>query len=339
MGQIDDFATEETIAVAVSGGADSTALLLLTNEWAKFHNKKIIALTVNHNLRPEALAEAMQIKKWCDAKNIKHHILHWEHSQTITSSIQEAARDARYHLLTEFCKKNQISNLLIAHHLDDQIETFFFRLARGSGLMGLACMSPKTNKNGVFVLRPLLSSPKSRLISTLKTQKQDWIEDPSNQNSTYTRVHIRKQLQSFLNDKIMRTRIANLITKLAKFRRELEKYMNNELTNAIEFSSTDHVILHLDKKISENSLGKLVQILTETQYPPRTSKLKKIHLEISHNLQKKRTFAGLLFEPITDGKIIIRREKKFSAKPLAGSSFFAINNKVNPPNQESKNRA
>ena len=295
-----------SVAIAVSGGADSMALLILTHEWAAHKNIKIIALTVNHNLRVEAQQEAEKVGEFCAKIGVEHHILRWEHSQLPTSKIQESARDARYVLMCDFCHKNHIKYLLTAHHLGDQIETFFFRLARGSGLNGLACMFPQTIKNGINLLRPLLCVPKTRLIATLKAKNQEWIEDPTNQNTNYTRVRIRKSLQDVTSDNLSQ-RVSELTSKLQKFRTLTEKYIEQELKNNVEFQS-QHTILHTTEKLSEPALSKLVQILNGSEYPPRSEKLARLYSEIYAALPKTRSFAGLLFKPIKGNKTIIYSE-------------------------------
>ena len=293
--------------IAVSGGADSMALLLLAHEWAAHKNIKIIALTVNHNLRAEAGLEAQKVGEFCAKIGVNHHILQWEHLQIPTSKIQESARDARYILMCDFCLKNNISYLLTAHHLGDQIETFFFRLARGSGLFGLACMQLKTQKNGINLLRPLLCVPKSRLIATLKQRNQEWIEDPTNQNTDYTRVRIRKKLQELMVDDSFIKRTSSLIENLQKFRELTEKYIEQELKNNVEFQS-QHTILHTTEKLSEPALSKLVQILSGSEYPPRSEKLARFYAEIYAKSPKTRSFTGLLFKPIKGNKTIIYSE-------------------------------
>ncbi|MES2215407.1 MAG: tRNA lysidine(34) synthetase TilS [Pseudomonadota bacterium] len=180
------------IAVAVSGGADSVALLLLLKEapW----NTQITAITVNHNLRYEAAEEADYVKSICEERQIDHHTLAWEH-EDISSNIQGAARDARYQLMTSWCKENNISYLLTAHHADDQIENFFIRLGKASGIFGLS--SGKMNViNDIMIIRPLLGPLfgiyKEELKSHLLAQKVEWREDPSNNDAKYLRSQIRE---------------------------------------------------------------------------------------------------------------------------------------------------
>jgi len=333
--QLVELEAGKKIAVAVSGGADSMALLLLANSWAKEKKLEITTLTINHNLRADAKNEASTVAIWCAEKNINHQIIAWDFAEKPTSAIQEKARSARYQLLTDFCQKNAIKNLLIAHHGDDQIETFFFRLARGSGFLGLAGMSAKTEISGVKLLRPLLLAPKTRLIATLKEQNQPWIEDPSNQNTDYTRVRIRQNLKGFLSDEENRTRTMKLIEKFSKFRMAMEKQIAVELEKFVEIPNENLAILDLHEKISEPALSYLVKVLSGKEQAPRTEKMQRFYQKLYENSGKKLSFNGLLFKPSKDLKTIIYHEKesakniKFSAKLLAAAGFWSMNSTNN----------
>lgn len=300
----------DKIAIAVSGGADSMALLLLINSWAKEKNIKLAALTVNHNLRKEAEDEAQQVKLWCNDLQIEHHILQWEHTQKPTTSIQEKARNARYLLMTDFCQKHYISNLFVAHHSGDQAETFFFRLARGSGLLGLSAMAQETIINHVKIIRPLLAFSKSRLLATLKETNQEWIEDPSNHNEDYTRVRIRKQLENFPNSSEIFDRVLALTTKFGNFRKHLESYIEQQLSDNTEIYSQDgYAILHKEIFFSEELLAYLIKKLSTKPKQTRSEKIKKLQQSLMQDNFKKASLSGLIFEKQYDDTIIIYNEK------------------------------
>ena len=180
----------QRIAVAVSGGADSLALVFMAAEQLSVFGYKIIALTVNHNLRPSAEDEAQYVARIMKNHHIEHHILHWTEEKPQTG-IEEAARSARYNLLFDWCREHNVKVLMTAHHLNDQAETFLMRLQRGSGLEGLCCMREVTERNGITVVRPLLYvSPAS--LKTYLTQKNiRWIQDESNSDTHYLRNRIR----------------------------------------------------------------------------------------------------------------------------------------------------
>ena len=185
------------VGVAVSGGSDSVAHLLLANEWAKSFGATIIALTVDHQIREDSLSDCLFVQRLCEKFKIECHILSWRH-KTIASNFQAKAREARYLLLTDFCKKLDILYLCVGHHIDDVVENFFLRLMRGAGIFGLSLKSV-TFVNNVMIMRPLLSFRKSECVEFLQNQRVEWREDLSNQNQKFTRNKVRSQLVSFTN--------------------------------------------------------------------------------------------------------------------------------------------
>lgn len=187
------FEKRPALAVALSGGADSLALLLLLDRWARARGGRVLGLTVDHGLRPGSAMEARRVGRWLAARGIAHRILRWQGPKP-ARAIQATAREARYRLLARHCRTEGILHLALAHHRDDQIETFFLRLGRRSGLDGLAAMPAILEQDGVRLLRPLLAVPKSRLIATLRSFDQPWIEDPSNEDAAFERVRLRQSL-------------------------------------------------------------------------------------------------------------------------------------------------
>jgi tRNA(Ile)-lysidine synthase len=322
MSSIGYFEPNPTIAVATSGGADSMALLLLANEWSISKNGRIISLTVNHRLRPEADDETNQVSNWCAQHGIEHYTLYWEHDFTITSSVQESARNARYKLMTDWCVENNILHLLLAHHLEDQVETLFFRLARGSNMDGLSAMAAQTIISGVRLIRPFLQINKSRLIETLKFKDQKWIEDPSNLNSQYTRVHIRKQLLELVNRHDINQRSGQVISKFSKFRYSKQNELVSQITNGIGIFPEGYGLIDTSKfslietHTSAKILGKLIVALNGRHYPPRSQKLLKLaELIKNYNISKKYNIGGLIFEILPVNHIIVYREAKCIEKP------------------------
>lgn len=178
------------LAVAVSGGSDSIALALLTNAWARERGGKITALTVDHRLRPESSAEALQVSTWMAAEGIPHETLVWNGPKP-TTNLQAAAREARYKLLTTWCQRNSVRHLALGHHRDDQAETFLLRLARGSGPSGLAAMGPATERNGIRLLRPLLGMSRAALQELVRRTGHPWLNDPTNYQRRFARVRAR----------------------------------------------------------------------------------------------------------------------------------------------------
>ena len=181
------------VALAVSGGSDSTALMALAQQWAKQLSQppRLSVLTVDHGLREGSFAEAESVAQWAKALGVEHTILRWIGDKP-TSRIQETARQARYDLMTEWCRSHGAAALLIAHNIEDQAETIIMRLARGTGIEGLAGMHRVRLIDGTALYRPLLHLSRERLRSFLRARGQRWIDDPSNENTQFERVRIRK---------------------------------------------------------------------------------------------------------------------------------------------------
>ena len=172
--------------IAVSGGSDSLALTALAKLFS-FENKcKIYYVLVDHNLRKNSSSEAKLVKKLLKKHQIILNIL--INKKLIKNNIQSEARVIRYSLLSSFCKKKKIKTILTAHNLEDQVETFFIRLSRGSGLHGLSAMNQlNTISSNINLLRPLLDIKKDQLIRISKIVFGKFFRDPSNKNTKYLR--------------------------------------------------------------------------------------------------------------------------------------------------------
>lgn len=186
MGPFGPFAPGDTLAVAVSGGCDSMALVWLLNRWAKTRDIIVTAVTIDHGLRPESGDEARQVGLWLFHHAIPHHIISWNGTKG-PGRLQERARAARYRLLYDFCWERNIAHLFLAHHQQDQWETIRMRQEKGSTYVGLCGMEPIRPFLFGRVLRPLLTVSKQRLRTTLIAASQNWIDDPSNLNPAFWR--------------------------------------------------------------------------------------------------------------------------------------------------------
>jgi tRNA(Ile)-lysidine synthase len=214
------------LVLAVSGGSDSTALLVLAARWAQGLRKsrrrspELLAVTVDHALRPEAKREAAAVKALARKLRIAHRTLQWRGTKPKTG-LQEAARIARYRLLAEATTRAGYAHILTAHTLDDQAETVLFRLARGSGLTGLGGMAyaaavPIGAESAIFVVRPLLSVPKARLLATLEAAGVAHSEDPSNQNPRFARPRLRALMPHLAREGLDAWGLARLAARLRR---------------------------------------------------------------------------------------------------------------------------
>jgi len=182
------------VAVAVSGGPDSMALLFLVNAFIKYKKGNLIALIVDHRIRKNSTEEAKYISTYLDKNNINFQILTVSKDNVSKKNMNEA-RNNRYNLLTDFCIKNNILHLFIAHHKDDNLETFLNRKIAGSDFYGLKSMSEFSLYNKVCIIRPLLNFSKDALLNYNKKNKIEYINDPSNFNLNYSRPTIRNFLK------------------------------------------------------------------------------------------------------------------------------------------------
>lgn len=219
-----------SIGLAISGGGDSMALLLLLREWTIISGAKIIALTVDHKLRQESAQEAQYVKQVCKDLGVEHHIIEWHHSEKIRYNLQSEARKFRYDSLTGFCKKHQIMHLAVAHNLEDQAETFLMNLNKGSGLDGLSAMPSATYRNGIRIVRPLLEFSRQELREYLLSNHVEWVDDPSNDNERFNRVRLRNLVA---NDEIFTKRIALSASHLGAVRLVYEKHIAELLANVV----------------------------------------------------------------------------------------------------------
>ncbi len=214
------------LILAVSGGPDSTALLVLAARWAKRLKRapKLIAVTIDHGLRREAAREAAAVKSLARSLGVTHRTLRWRGKKP-TSGLPEAARMARYRLLAQAAANAACTHILTAHTLDDQAETVLFRLARGSGLIGLAGMAPASplpdslslrGEGAMFLVRPLLHIPKTRLIATLKAARVPYSEDLSNRDPRFTRARLRSLMPALAREGLDARGLARLAARMRR---------------------------------------------------------------------------------------------------------------------------
>ncbi|MDU9002455.1 tRNA lysidine(34) synthetase TilS [Sedimentitalea todarodis] len=182
------------LGVAVSGGGDSIALLHILSRCFVPGSVELFAVTVDHGLRPEAREEAVQVKALCANLMVPHTTLRWT-SWDGVGNLQERAREARYQLISEWAKTQDIAVFAVGHTADDQAETMLMRLARTSGVDGLAAMPLNRTIFGITLVRPLLGVTRQELRAYLNRHEVDWVEDPSNENAAYERVRTREALK------------------------------------------------------------------------------------------------------------------------------------------------
>lgn len=251
------------VALAVSGGSDSMALMTLACEWARRATDapSLIVLTVDHRMRPDSRQEAEWVGAQAKAAGLAHHILNWENAPAHPS--QDKARAARYDLLSGFARAHDIQAIVTAHTRDDVAETFLMRLARGSGVDGLSAMARRTTWGSIALLRPLLDLGRAQLRTQLTARGATWIEDPSNADERFERVRVRSALGVLSDIGIPPARIAESAKRLRRTRRAIEEIVRKFITTEVEVSPAgyarlslstllarpDEVVLHIVKQL------------------------------------------------------------------------------------------
>ena len=328
MTRLGPFEPGPTLAVAVSGGADSLALALLADRWAQARSGGITALTVDHRLRPDSAAEAASVGTALAERGIAHEILVW-HGPYPLRDLQAAARVARYRLLGDWCRAKGVLHLLTAHHQDDQAETLLLRLGRGSGLAGLAGMAPAVEDGHYRLLRPLLTVPAARLRATLRKVDQGWIEDPSNRNPVFARARLRAQRADLAAEGLTAPRLAETCRHLARARLVLEQLVEAVLARAVllhpaGFALVDPAPLAAaPAEIGLRALAALIATIGAEAYTPRFERLERLADSVFRGeLGGGRTLGGCRILPY-HGKILVQRELAAMAPPAEIPADFA----------------
>lgn len=306
---------KKAIAVATSGGKDSTALTFLLNNWCKIHKISLTAITIDHNLRKESSQEAKTTAKLLAQHKISHHILKWEGIKP-KANIQNKARKARYELLTNFCKENKIEDLFVAHHKEDLAETFLINLERGSGLDGLSAIKMISTKNNIKIIRPLLNISQTQLIEYLKQKNIKWINDPSNSNEKYKRVKIRNIIGS---DNLLIDRINIAANHLRMVKNFVDKKILETQKNIVkiyDFGVTSIDIEQLFKLDEFESMTIITQILQKTGgniYKPRYKNLSLLIIDLQNKEFKSKTFMNCQIQ-LHKNHLLISKEPKIIQK-------------------------
>ncbi|WP_341791592.1 tRNA lysidine(34) synthetase TilS [Rickettsia endosymbiont of Gonocerus acuteangulatus] len=297
------------IAIAVSGGSDSVALLYLASIWAKKNNIELFVLSVDHNLREQSKQEIEYIQNTANDLGFKFYSLFFDHQNNF-SNLQERARKGRYDLMTSLCQKLDILVLLTAHHEDDYIENFCLRLERKSGVFGLSSSSVNWHNN-TQIIRPLFNIPKSELVNYLVTNNIKWFEDQSNLSTKYRRNTIRLKLakeEDYIKD--------DIITEQIKVNELVENKFKPELISAIAVSVkiSEYGFAFLDlikfsgfsQEVRVQLINFLLIIISGQQRSARFYSVEPILKLITQSLDFKNTLHGCVIKRMQNELLIYR---------------------------------
>ena len=294
------YKNNNTFVVAVSGGSDSLALVSIIKNLMQENKYKFFFAIVDHNLRKNSAAEALSVKRLLSKYDINLTIL--KNKKKIDKNIQKNAREIRYSLLEKFCKKKKAKSIIVAHHQDDQVETFLIRLSRGSGVEGLSSMNEITTlKQGTSLIRPLLDFKKNELISITKHTFNKFFKDPSNKNRKFLRTNIRELKKNLEKKGIDIEKIVRSIKNIASTKDAINFYVERSIKKYITFKGK-LTILNLEKfrqepkEIKFKIVNKIIKKTTNSYYPPRSKKVLNLIDGFQRNRIKKLTLGGCIFE-------------------------------------------
>ncbi len=306
------FEPKPKLAVAFSGGADSTAMVLLAARWAKRRGGEVLAVTVDHGLRSDSAVEAKLAQSRIKAIGIDGTILRWKNSQP-SSGIQNAARIARYELMSGWCRRKGILHLLLAHHQEDQAETMLHRLGRQTGADGLAGMARIRETADIRLLRPCLNVSRNRLQAVVETKGVKWVEDPSNQDPAYARVRLRNLLPALEGEQISPVALGGTALRLAEVRQSMESQTASVLAKTTEMSSLGYArldrvaIIDTEREIARRILERLLGTVGGNVYPARRHAADHLLDDIRRKGRfRSRTLAGCRIIQNKDDVLIVR---------------------------------
>ena len=285
--------------VAVSGGPDSLALAAMCKIFELNNKKKKFYYThINHGIRKNSSLEAERVKKILKKQSISLKII--SNKIKIINNVQHNARKIRYSIFNKECKSKKINIILTGHHKDDQIETFFIRLSRGSGVQGLSAMNSISKLDSkVKIFRPFLANNKNCLIFVTKKLFGTYIKDPSNNNKKYLRSNIRKLIPLLNKYGIGHDQIIKSINNLKSSSRTLNIYFKEELKKTLSQKGKKIIInrkifFSLNKEIQIKILGHAIKLLNKLDYPPRAKKILTALKSLNSKVVSKHSLGGCL---------------------------------------------
>jgi tRNA(Ile)-lysidine synthase len=311
-------------ALAVSGGPDSLALMQLAARWreAREDGPKLSVLTVDHGLRANARAEAEAVGRLASALGLPHAILMWEKAEHPTAGLQARARTARYDLMASYCHAHGIPALVTAHTQDDQAETFLMRLARGSGLDGLAAIPEKGVWAGIGILRPLLDVPKARLIATLDAAGLSYVIDPSNADPHFERARLRARANALEAFGLSPEALALSARRLRRAREALDEascdfIARHGAMSAAGYATLDRAALaSAPQEIALRALAQVIAAVGGGEQKVQLAKLEALLAALAANPDKAHTLGRCRLQP-SSGGLGIFREMRGTGLPVA----------------------
>ncbi len=299
------------LGIAVSGGSDSLALMYLTAAWAKKASRSLVVLSIDHGLRKESKSECKLVEERAKALNIPHRTVEW--SDKPRGNLQKVAREARHKIIKDWAISQKLSGVLLGHTLDDNVETFILRLIRGSGVDGLAGISPDRFINGVRIFRPLLNFSRNTLQQYLETKGYTWVDDPSNRDRRFDRVKVRQILSELQGLGLSKKRLlttANHMRRAQDFLtretfRMSERCVRQEVWGGLSISLEP--FLEISKEIQLRILSAGLMWVSGKVYKPRYENMDRLLTSIlDREINSSRSLMGVLVREERHNILLIR---------------------------------
>jgi tRNA(Ile)-lysidine synthase len=282
--------------------------MVLFAEWAEASRReKPIVLTVDHRLVPGSARIADEVLAKAQSFGLDAHVLVWRGRKPATG-VENAARAARYQLMGSWCQKYGVPSLYVAHTLEDQAETFLLRLARGSGVDGLAAMHkispfPVQGFSGLRVVRPLLGVSRARLRALLTTRQIHWHDDAMNADPRFARVRLRAAWPALEAAGLSAERVADAAKHLARARAALDQNTVALVAAATQIHQ-DHVLIDgaalaaAPREIGLRALARVLMQISARDYRPRFERLERMFDAICEgSFAGGRTLHGCVVKP------------------------------------------
>ncbi|MBK0399352.1 tRNA lysidine(34) synthetase TilS [Limibaculum sp. M0105] len=318
---LDRLAPSGRLGVAVSGGGDSMALLVAAHDWAAARGRGLSVATIDHGLRPEAAAEALQVARLAQGMGLSHATL--KVASLPPGNVNARARDARHRLLADWARAEGLAAVLLGHTLDDQAETVLMRLGRGSGADGLSAMAEATQRLGLSWLRPALSLRRADLRRWLEARGVAWIEDPTNEDVAHQRVRVRRALTVLEEAGIHPEMIAASASRLRAQRRVLDGVTADLAADALELGPGGALLVDrarlaaADPEIAGRMIAACIMAITGADYAPRGAALAALIAGLSLARPRGATLGGVIARPARRGRVLLCREPAAVAPEVA----------------------
>lgn len=293
-------AGDGTCAVAVSGGGDSMALLMMLCEYLGAEN--VVALHFDHGLRDESEEEGQWLKGMVHTHGIGCEVQRWDHA-SLAGNKQQAARQARYNFFAEKCAELKLSSVAVAHNRDDIVETMLMRLGRGSGLKGLAAMEDEASIEGAPVVRPLMFASRQEIRDFLNEYDIPYLNDPSNEDDQFYRVRVRRLQATLDGSGISFEHMAASAKSLRRAEKTVQFYANQAYENCVTLDGTSAVlslsVLDMPEEVQLRVLERVILDVNPQPMAPRTSKRISVFAKMKSG-DRKFSLGGVVFEKAVD---------------------------------------